>query len=108
MPLISEKLPTDIGLIIARKFKSEVWYLNEITEVLKQIEAKNKTKQNKNKKKTDTFLVCTSFNKSSLALYSNRKPFRKIAKQRFDFSGSKHSSNKCLLISEILTHKKNN
>ena len=51
MPLISEKLPTDIGLIIARKFKSEVWYLNEITEVLKQIEAKNKTKQNKNKNK---------------------------------------------------------
>ena len=108
MPLISEKLPTDIGLIIARKFKSEVWYLNEITEVLKQIEAKNKTKQNKNKKKTDTFLERTSFNKSSLALYSNHKPFRKIAKQRFDFSGSKHSSNKCLLISEILTHKKNN
>ena len=54
MPLISEKLPTDIGLIIARKFKSEVWYLNEITEVLKQIEAKNKTKQNKNKKKKQT------------------------------------------------------
>ena len=57
MPLISEKLPTDIGLIIARKFKSEVWYLNEITEVLKQIEAKNKTKQNKKKKKKHTHFL---------------------------------------------------
>ena len=67
----------------------------------------NKTKQ-KQTKKNNTLLVCTSFDKSSLALYSNHKPFRKIAKQRFGFSGSKHSSNRCLLISETLTHKKNN
>ena len=66
----------------------------------------NKTKQKQTKKKT--LLVCASFDKSSLALYSNHKPFRKIAKQRFGFSGSKHSSNRCLLISETLTHKKNN
>ena len=41
MPLIYEKLPTDVRVIIARKFKSEVWDLNEIIEVLKlEIEAK--------------------------------------------------------------------
>ena len=35
LPLINEKLPTDIRVIIARKFKSEVWDWNEIIEVLK-------------------------------------------------------------------------
>ena len=42
VPLINEKLPTDIRVILARKFKSEVWDLNEMIEVLKlEIEAKN-------------------------------------------------------------------
>ena len=35
VPLINEKLPTDIRVIIARKFKGEVWDLNKMTEVLK-------------------------------------------------------------------------
>ena len=35
LPLINEKLPTDIRVIIARKFKSEVWDWNEMIEVLK-------------------------------------------------------------------------
>ena len=35
LPLINEKLPTDIRVIITRKFKSEVWDWNEIIEVLK-------------------------------------------------------------------------
>ena len=35
LPLINEKLPTDIRIIITRKFKSEVWDWNEIIEVLK-------------------------------------------------------------------------
>ena len=43
LPLINEKLPTDI-VIIARKFKSEVSDLNEMTEVLKlEIEAKERS-----------------------------------------------------------------
>ena len=41
VPSIYEKLPADVRVIIARKFKSEVWDLNEIIEVLKlEIEAK--------------------------------------------------------------------
>ena len=44
MPLINEKLPTDIRVIIARKYKSEVWNLNEMIEVLKlEIEAKERS-----------------------------------------------------------------
>ena len=44
LPLINEKLPTDIRVIIARKFKSEVWNLNEMIEVLKlEIEAKERS-----------------------------------------------------------------
>ena len=35
LPLINEKLPTDIRVIITRKFKSEVWDWNEMIEVLK-------------------------------------------------------------------------
>ena len=41
VPLINEKLPTDIRVITARKFKSKVWDLNKMTEVLKlEVEAK--------------------------------------------------------------------
>ena len=35
LPLINEKLPTDIRVITTRKFKSEVWDWNEMIEVLK-------------------------------------------------------------------------
>ena len=41
VPLINEKLSTHIRVIIARKFKSEVWGLKKMIEVLKlEIEAK--------------------------------------------------------------------
>ena len=44
VPLINEKLPTDIRVILARKFKSEVWDLNEMIEVLKlEIEGKERS-----------------------------------------------------------------
>ena len=44
VPLINEKLPTDIRVILARKFNSEVWDLNEMIEVLKlEIEAKERS-----------------------------------------------------------------
>ena len=44
MPLINEKLLTDIRVIIARKFRSEVWNLSEMIEVLKlEIEAKGRS-----------------------------------------------------------------
>ena len=44
VPLINEKLPTDIRVIIARKFKGEVWDLNKMTEVLKlEIQAKERS-----------------------------------------------------------------
>ena len=43
LPLINAKLPTDICVLRTRKFKSEVWDLNEMIEVLgTEIEA-NKT-----------------------------------------------------------------
>ena len=43
LPLINTKLPTDIYVLRTRKFKSEVWDLNEMIEVLgTEIEA-NKT-----------------------------------------------------------------
>ena len=43
LPLINAKLPTDICVLRTRIFKSEVWDLNEMTEVLgTEIEA-NKT-----------------------------------------------------------------
>ena len=44
MPLINEKLPTDIRVIAARKFKSKVWDLNKMIEVLKlEVEAKKRS-----------------------------------------------------------------
>ena len=44
VPLINEKLPTDIRVILARKFNSQVWDLNEMIEVLKlEIEAKERS-----------------------------------------------------------------
>ena len=44
MPLINEKPLTDIRVIISRKFKSQVWNLNEMIEVLKlEIEAKERS-----------------------------------------------------------------
>ena len=71
VPLINEKLPTDI-VIIARKFKSEVSDLNEMTEVLKlEIEAKERSLS------VSTSFVEKQENKfsyekfSSSALYSN-------------------------------------
>ena len=71
VPLINEKLPTEI-VIIARKFKSEVWDLNEMTEVLKlEIEAKERSLS------VSTSFVEKQENKfsyekfSSSALYSN-------------------------------------
>ena len=73
VPLINEKLPTDIRVIIPRKFKSEVWDLNEMTEVLKlEIEAKKLS-----------LSVEFSYEKfSSSALYSNHKHFVKSSKKR--------------------------
>ena len=83
MPLINEKLPTDIRVIVARKFKSEVWDLNEMIEVLKlEIEAKERSLS------VSTLFVVKqenefSFEKfSSSALYSNHKSFVKSSKQR--------------------------
>ena len=44
VPLINEKLPTDIRVITARKFKSKVWDLNKMIEVLKlEVEAKKRS-----------------------------------------------------------------
>ena len=83
MPLINEKLPTDIRVIVARKFKSEDWDLNEMIEVLKlEIEAKERSLS------VSTLFVDKqenefSFEKfSSSALYSNHKSFVKSSKQR--------------------------
>ena len=82
VPLINEKLPTDI-VIIARKFKSEVSDLNEMTEVLKlEIEAKERSLS------VSTSFVEKQENKfsyekfSSSALYSNHKSFVKSSKKR--------------------------
>ena len=70
VPLINEKLPTDIRVIIPR---TEVWDLNEMTEVLKlEIEAKKLS-----------LSVEFSYEKfSSSALYSNHKHFVKSSKKR--------------------------
>ena len=44
VPLTNEKLPTDIRVILARKFKSDAWDLIEMIEVLKlEIEAKERS-----------------------------------------------------------------
>ena len=107
VPLINEKLPTDI-VIIARKFKSEFWDLNEMTEVLKlEIEAKERSLS------VSTSFVDKQENKfsygkfSSSALYSNHKSFVKSIKTTSCvFCGSKLSSNTCLLISENSARKK--
>ena len=72
MSLINEKLPTDIRVILARKFKSEVWDLNEIIEVLKlEIEAKELSVS------VSTSFVDKQENEFSSALYSNHKSFVK-------------------------------
>ena len=78
VPLINKKLTTDICVIIARKFKSEVWDLNEMIEVLKlEIEVKECSLSVSTSfvhKKENEF----SYEKfSSAALYSNQKSFVK-------------------------------
>ena len=109
VPLINEKVPTDIRVIIARKFKSEVWDLNEMIEVLKlEIEAKERSlsayisfvDEEENEFSYEKF--------SSSALYSNHKSFAKSRKTTLSciFCGSKHSSNRCVLISDTLARKK--
>ena len=109
VPLINEKVPTDIRVIIARKFKSEVWDLNEMIEVLKlEIEAKERSlsvstsfvNEQENEFSYDKFF--------SSALYSNHKSFAKSRKTTSScvFCGSKHSSNRCVLISDTLARKK--
>ena len=94
VPLINKKLPTDIRVIVARKFKSEVWDLNEMTEVLKlEIEAKELSVS------VSTSYVDKQENEfpfekfSSSALYSNHKSFVKGNKATSCvFCGSKHLS----------------
>ena len=72
MSLINEKLATDIRVIIARKFKSEVWDLNEIIEVLKlEIEVKELSVS------VSKSFVDKQENEFSSALYSNHKSFVK-------------------------------
>ena len=108
VPLINEKLPTDIRVIIARKFKSEVWDLNEMIEVLKlEIDAKELSVS------LSTSYVDRQENEfsyekfSSSALYSNHASFVKGNKATSCvFCGSKHSSNRCLFISESSPRKK--
>ena len=109
VPLINEKVATDIRVIIARKFKSEVWDLNEMIEVLKlEIEAKERSltvsasfaNEQENEFSYEKFF--------SSALYSNHKYFAKSRKTMSScvFCGSKHSSNRCVLVSDTLARKK--
>ena len=107
VPLINEKLATDVRVIIARIFKSEVWDLNEMIEVLKlEIESRERLLAASTSfvdKQENEF----SYEKfSSPALYSTHKSIVKSSKTSCAFCGSKHSSNKCLLISETSARKK--
>ena len=92
--LVTEELPNNLRLLMARKFRNEKWNIKEILEILKEeLEAKERS-----------ITVGSSFddtfekNHSTLALQQNSQ---KCTKKSCVFCHkNNHASNRCLKISE--------
>ena len=62
VPLINEKLPNDLKLLIARQFDSDVWSLSKMLEYLKkEIEAKERAT-----------LTCASYSRIRDQIYEGK------------------------------------
>ena len=100
--LLSEKLPTEIRIIISRKFENRIWDLNEMLDILKaEIEAKERSSTTEEKtNKLDWELK----DFSSSALYTsttNRENKKFDNKPRCVFCDlTNHASNQCRKITE--------
>ena len=99
VPLVTEKLPNNLRLLMSRKFKNDKWDIKTMLEILKEeLEAKERS-----------VAVGSSFHNqfekeySTSALYQNTRKFQK--KPCVFCNKNNHTSNRCLQISEPSARK---
>ena len=97
--LVTEKIPNNLRLLMARRFENEKWDIKHMLEILKaELETKEKSIVT-GSSFDDTF----EKNHSTSALQQNSKKFTK--KPCFFCHRNNHASNRCLKISESSARK---